>query len=282
MKYLTFALTKGRLASKTLEMLEQLGITCEEMKEKDSRKLVFVNEELKLKFFLAKGPDVPTYVEYGAADIGVVGKDTIVEEGRNVHEVLDLGFGSCRMCVCGPQDAKELLEHREVIRVATKYPKIAKDYFYNKKHQTVEIIKMNGSIELAPIVGLSEVIVDIVETGSTLKENGLTVLEEVCPLSARMIVNPVSMRMENDRIRDLIGRIRNLLEGGNSMRIERLDETTRKNLLEDLLKRSPNSYGTYEASVREILDEVKTDVTKPCSLIRKNLTVQHLMRIIFR
>jgi len=213
MKYLTFALTKGRLASKTLEMLEQLGITCEEMKEKDSRKLVFVNEELKLKFFLAKGPDVPTYVEYGAADIGVVGKDTIVEEGRNVHEVLDLGFGSCRMCVCGPQDAQELLEHREVIRVATKYPKIAKDYFYNKKHQTVEIIKMNGSIELAPIVGLSEVIVDIVETGSTLKENGLTVLEEVCPLSARMIVNPVSMRMENDRIRDLIGRIRNLLEG---------------------------------------------------------------------
>ena len=215
MKYLTFALTKGRLASKTLEMLEQLGITCEEMKEKDSRKLVFVNEELKLKFFLAKGPDVPTYVEYGAADIGVVGKDIIVEEGRNVHEVLDLGFGTCKMCVCGPWDAKELLEHREVIRVATKYPQIAKDYFYNKKHQTVEIIKMNGSIELAPIVGLSEVIVDIVETGSTLKENGLTVLEEVCPLSARMIVNPVSMRMENDRIRELIGKIRNLSEGGN-------------------------------------------------------------------
>ncbi len=215
MKYLTFALTKGRLADKTLELLEQLGITCEEMKEKDSRKLVFVNEELKLKFFLAKGPDVPTYVEYGAADIGVVGKDIIVEEGRNVHEVLDLGFGTCKMCVCGPWDAKELLKHREVIRVATKYPQIAKDYFYNKKHQTVEIIKMNGSIELAPIVGLSEVIVDIVETGSTLKENGLTVLEEVCPLSARMIVNPVSMRMENDRIRELIGKIRNLSEGGN-------------------------------------------------------------------
>ena len=213
MKYLTFALTKGRLASKTLEMLEQLGITCEEMKEKDSRKLVFVNEELKLKFFLAKGPDVPTYVEYGAADIGVVGKDTIVEKGRNVHEVLDLGFGKCRMCVCGPAESKELLKHHEMIRVASKYPNIAKDYFYNKKHQTVEIIKLNGSIELAPIVGLSEVIVDIVETGSTLKENGLTVLEEVCPLSARMIVNPVSMRMENDRIRDLIGRIRNLLEG---------------------------------------------------------------------
>ncbi|KAI4443962.1 MAG: ATP phosphoribosyltransferase [Ruminococcus sp.] len=212
MKYLTFALTKGRLASKTLEMLEKLGITCQEMKDKSSRKLIFVNEERKLKFFLAKGPDVPTYVEYGAADIGVVGRDTIVEEGRKVHEVLDLGFGACRMCVCGYQETAELLKHRELIRVATKYPNIAKDYFYNKRHQTVEIIKMNGSIELAPIVGLSEVIVDIVETGSTLKENGLVVLEEVCPLSARMIVNPVSMRMENDRVRELITSLRKLLQ----------------------------------------------------------------------
>lgn len=212
MRYLTFALGKGRLAKKTLEMFEQIGITCEEMKDKDTRKLIFVNEELKLRFFLAKGPDVPTYVEYGAADIGVVGKDTIVEEGRKVHEVLDLGFGKCKMCVCGYEDARELLQHRELIRVATKYPNIAKDYFYNKKHQTVEIIKMNGSIELAPIVGLSEVIVDIVETGSTLRENGLVVLEEVCPLSARMIVNPVSMRMENDRIKELITNLRNLLQ----------------------------------------------------------------------
>lgn len=211
MRYLTFALTKGRLANRTLEMLEKLGITCEEMKDKSSRKLIFVNDELKLKFFLAKGPDVPTYVEYGAADIGVVGKDTIIEEGRKVHEVLDLGFGKCRMCVCGHEDAAELLKHHELIRVATKYPNIAKDYFYNKKHQTVEIIKMHGSIELAPIVGLSEVIVDIVETGSTLKENGLTVLEEVCPLSARMIVNPVSMRMENERIRELINNLKSLL-----------------------------------------------------------------------
>ena len=211
MNYLTFALTKGRLAKKTLEMLESLGITCEEMKEKDSRKLIFVNEELKLKFFVAKGPDVPTYVEYGAADIGVVGRDTIVEENRKVHEVLDLGFGKCRMCVCGHEDARELLKHRELIRVATKYPNIAKDYFYNKRHQTVEIIKMNGSIELAPIVGLSEVIVDIVETGSTLRENGLVVLEEVCPLSARMIVNPVSMRMENERVKELIGGLRNVV-----------------------------------------------------------------------
>lgn len=212
MRYLTFALTKGRLASKTLDMLEKLGITCDEMKDKNSRKLIFTNEELGLRFFLAKGPDVPTYVEYGAADIGVVGKDTILEAGKKVHEVLDLGFGKCRMCVCGPADAKKYLENHELIRVATKYPNIAKDYFYNTRHQTVEIIKLNGSIELAPIVGLSEVIVDIVETGSTLKENGLVVLDEVCPLSARMIVNTVSMRLENDRIKELLYKLRSILK----------------------------------------------------------------------
>ena len=200
MRYLTFALTKGRLAKQTMELLEKIGISCEEMQDKDSRRLIFTNEELKLRFFLAKGPDVPTYVEYGAADIGVSGKDIILEEGRKVHEVLDLGFGKCRMCVCGRPEAAPLLSHHELIRVATKYPNIAKDY--------VEIIKLNGSIELAPIVGLSEVIVDIVETGSTLKENGLEVLEEVCPLSARMIVNPVSLRMENDRIREILTRLR--------------------------------------------------------------------------
>ena len=208
MRYLTFALGKGRLANQTLELFEKIGITCEEMKDKNSRQLIFTNEELKLRFFLAKGPDVPTYVEYGAADIGVVGKDTILEEGRKVHEVLDLGYGKCKMCVCGYKDAAPLLQHHELIRVATKYPNIAKDYFYNKKHQTVEIIKLNGSIELAPIVGLSEVIVDIVETGSTLRENGLEVLEEVCPLSARMIVNPVSMRMESERIKNLLMKLR--------------------------------------------------------------------------
>lgn len=211
MRYLTFALGKGRLAQKTLELFEQIGITCEEIKDKDSRKLIFVNEELKLKFFLAKGPDVPTYVEYGAADIGIVGKDTIMEEGRNLFEVMDLGFGKCKMCVCGPESAKELLEHNQLIRVATKYPVIAKDYFYNKRHQTVEIIKLNGSIELAPIVGLSEVIVDIVETGTTLRENGLQVLEEVCSLSARMVVNQVSMKMEYDRIAKIINDLRNVI-----------------------------------------------------------------------
>ena len=175
-RYLTFALGKGRLAKKTLELFEKIGITCDEIRDLDTRKLIFVNEELGLRFFLAKGPDVPTYVEYGAADIGIVGKDTILEESRNIYEVLDLGFGKCKMCICGPESAAELLQHHEQIRVATKYPRIAKDYFYNKKHQTVEIIKLNGSIELAPIVGLSEVICDIVETGTTLRDNGLTVI----------------------------------------------------------------------------------------------------------
>ncbi len=187
-----------------MELLNKCGINCEEILDKKTRKLIFTNEELGFKFFLAKGPDVPTYVEYGAADIGIVGADTILEENRRVYEVLDLGFGKCRMCVCGPHDAKRLLEHREMIRVASKYPNIAKDYFFNKKHQTVDIIKLNGSVELGPIVNLSDVIVDIVETGSTLRENGLEVLEEICPLSARMIVNQVSMQMETERIRKLI------------------------------------------------------------------------------
>ena len=210
MRYLTFALAKGRLAKTTMAMFEQLGITCEAMKDKDTRKLIFVNEEKKLKFFLAKASDVPTYVEYGAADIGVVGEETILEEGRSLYEVMDLGFGRCRMCVCGPVSAREKLQHGELIRVASKYPHIAKDYFYNKKFQTVEIIKLNGSVELAPIVGLSEVIVDIVETGSTLKANGLEVLEEICDLSARMVVNQVSLKMEQERIRRLIQDLRAL------------------------------------------------------------------------
>lgn len=216
MRYITIALAKGRLAKKTMELFEKLGIFCEEMKDKDTRKLIFVNEEVKLKFFLAKASDVPTYVEYGAADIGVVGSDTITEEGRKLYEVMDLGFGKCRMCVAGPQSASELLNHGANIRVATKYPAIAKDYFYNKKHQTVEIIKLNGSVELAPIVGLSEVIVDIVETGSTLRENGLDVLEVICDLSARMVVNRVSMKMEQERITKLISGLAEVIKNENS------------------------------------------------------------------
>ncbi len=216
MRYITIALAKGRLAKKALEIFENVGITCEEMKDEKTRKLIFTNEELKLRFFLAKPSDVPTYVEYGAADIGIVGKDTILEESRKLYEVYDLKVGNCKMCVCGPASAKEKLKHHELIRVATKYPNIAKDYFFNKKHQTVEIIKLNGSVELAPIVGLAEVIVDIVETGATLRENGLDVLEEVCPLSARMVVNQVSMKMENERIGKLISDVKNYLENENT------------------------------------------------------------------
>ena len=190
MRYITFALAKGRLAKKAMALLEEIGITCEEMKDEKTRKLIFVNEELKLKFFLSKASDVPTYVEYGAADIGVVGKDTILEEGRNLYEVLDLKFGACKMCVCGPKEAKKYLNSNEIIRVASKYPHIAKEYF----------------------VGLSEVIVDIVETGTTLKENGLEVLEEVCPLSARMVVNQVSQKMEQERISKIIVALKKILD----------------------------------------------------------------------
>ena len=204
MKYITFALAKGRLAKHTLKLLEQIGITCDEMKDDKTRKLIFTNEELGYKFFLSKATDVPSYVELGAADIGVVGRDTIIEEGRKLYEVLDLNFGKCRMCVAGPASARKQLNDGSLIRVASKYPRIAKDYFYNCKHQTAEIIKLNGSVELAPIVGLSEVIVDIVETGSTLKENGLEVLEEICPLSARVVVNEVSMKMQHERITKLV------------------------------------------------------------------------------
>lgn len=211
MQYLTFALAKGRLAKKTMELFEKIGINCEEARDPNTRKLIFTNEEYKIRFFLAKAGDVPTYVELGAADVGVVGKDTILEEGRDIYEVMDLGFGKCKMCVCGPESARELLSKNEIIKVASKYPVIAKDYFNTKKNQTVEIIKLNGSVELAPLVKLSDVIVDIVETGSTLRENGLTVLEEICPLSARVVVNQVSMRMEHDRITKLLNEIKELL-----------------------------------------------------------------------
>ncbi|MCR5673308.1 MAG: ATP phosphoribosyltransferase [Lachnospiraceae bacterium] len=206
--YLTFALTKGRLADDTIALLEKAGFPCSKVMDKVSRKLILVNEDLKFKFFLAKGPDVPTYVEHGVADIGVTGKDTINEEDRKILEVLDLKLGKCRMCVCGPESAKSLLQTRDIIKVATKYPRIAKTYFNDIKHQSVDIIKLNGSIELAPIVGLSDVIVDIVETGSTLRENGLVVLEEIYDLSARMVVNPVSMRLHSKRITEIIDKVK--------------------------------------------------------------------------
>ena len=201
MRYLTFALTKGRLADKTLSMLEKTGITCEEMKDKDSRKLIFVNEELKLRFFLAKGPDVPTYVEYGAADIGVVGKDTLVEEGRKMYEVLDLGFGKCRFCLCGKK-GEDFYAGYHTRTIASKYPKVTRDFF-SRKNMDVNIIKIEGSVELAPLLGLADAIVDIVETGTTLKENGLEPYETVAPISARVIVNLASMKLKKQQIQAL-------------------------------------------------------------------------------
>ncbi len=210
MNYLTIALTKGRLASKTLSLFEQAGIGCADILSGASRKLVVTDPEAGLRFFLAKGPDVPVYVSYGAADIGITGRDTILEEGLSVYEVLDLKIGKCRMCVCGPKEAEELLRTKAQVRVATKYPGIARRYF-NQRNQSADIIRLSGSIELGPMVGLSDMIVDIVETGSTLAENGLSVIEEFLPVSARMIVNPVSMKMEHDRIAALIGSLKGVI-----------------------------------------------------------------------
>ena len=210
MKYLTIALAKGRLAELSVEIFMKLGYDCAEMLTK-TRKLIFTDEEKKVRFLLVKAGDVPTYVEYGAADIGIVGRDTLLEEGRNLYELLDLGFGKCRMCVCGPAEMREKLNTTSTMRVASKYPHIAADYFNAKKNMNIEIIKLGGSVELAPITGLSEVIVDIVESGKTLHENGLEVLEEVCPLSARLIVNRVSAKLERERINEIVQGIRGLL-----------------------------------------------------------------------
>jgi ATP phosphoribosyltransferase len=207
MKYLTIALPKGRLAELTLELLEKAGIQFKSTDVK-SRKLIIEDDENLLRFFMAKPSDVPVYVEYGVADLGVVGKDTLMEESRDLYEVLNLGFGACRMAVAGPAELMGKLDEIPDKRVATKYPNIARDYFELVKKESIEVIKLNGSVELAPLVGLSEVIVDIVESGRTLKENNLVVLEEICDISARLVVNKVSMKMKNDRIRNLIEGLR--------------------------------------------------------------------------
>ena len=148
MRYLTIALAKGRLANHAVDLFEKIGVTCDEIKDKDTRKLIFTNEELKIKFFLSKPSDVPTYVEYGAADIGIVGKDTILEENRKLFEVLDLGLGKCRMCVCGPESAAEKLKNHELIRVATKYPHIAKNYFLMKRDRLLRLSNLMVQLNL--------------------------------------------------------------------------------------------------------------------------------------
>lgn len=211
MRYLNIALSKGRLAELSLELFEGVGIDCTELKD-TGRKLIFTDEKNKIRFFLVKPGDVPTYVEYGAADMGVVGKDTLLEEGRNLYEVLNLGFGECRMVVAGPAELAGKLDQLNNKRVATKYPRIAREYFEHQKRESIEIIKLNGSVELAPLVGLSEVIVDIVESGRTLRDNGLVILDNIADISARLVVNRVSMKMESKRIKDIIEGIREYME----------------------------------------------------------------------
>ena len=208
---LTIALSKGRLAEQAIELLEKAGYDCTAAKEK-SRKLILEDEKQGLRFILAKPADVPTYVEYGAADIGVVGKDTLLEEGRQLYEVIDLGFGKCRMCVCGPKELKGKLDTIPNKRVSTKYPNITRAYFEDYKRESVEIIKLHGSIELAPLIGLSDVIVDIVETGRALFENGLDVLETVAEISARVVVNKVSMKMKASEIKPMVEALKKQVE----------------------------------------------------------------------
>ena len=199
---ITFALAKGRLAEQAFTLLEQLGIDCSEPRN-PGRQLVLWDKASNVRFILVKPSDVPTYVDHGVADIGVVGKDTLLEAGRPLYEVLDLTFGKCRLCIAGYADQKNQQATRATFRVATKYPNVARAY-YDAKGQTIEIIELHGSIELGPVIGLSDVILDIVESGSTLRANGLSVLEEVAECSARLVVNRVSMKTKRDRIRQII------------------------------------------------------------------------------
>ena len=207
MSVIKLALAKGRLAEETLELLERAGVSCPELKEK-SRKLVFHDQSGMYEFIMVKPSDVPTYVDYGVADVGVVGKDTLMEENRPLYELLDLGFGRCRMCVAGPKNFTD--DESRALRVATKFVNIARAH-YESVGRDIDIIKLNGSIELAPILGLSDVIVDIVETGTTLKENDLTVLEEFMPISARLIANKASYKFKYRQLTRLLDKMREAL-----------------------------------------------------------------------
>nr|WP_320048951.1 ATP phosphoribosyltransferase [uncultured Desulfuromonas sp.] len=202
--YITFALPKGRILEDSMELFAQIGISCPEMEEKN-RKLVFENKEDKLRFMAVRATDVPTYVEYGCADIGVVGKDTLLEQDKDLYEPLDLNFGYCRLVVAEPKALSEQDDPTSWsnIRVATKYPKVTERYFAGKGVQ-VELIKLYGSIELAPLVGLSERIVDLVSTGATLRDNGMVEVETIAEITTRLIVNRASMKTKHERIRKII------------------------------------------------------------------------------
>ena len=204
------ALPKGRLGEKAYRVFEKAGYSCPSILE-PSRKLIFENTAAGVSYFWAKPSDVAIYVEHGAADIGVAGLDILLEQQPDVFELLDLGLSKCRMAVAGKKDA--LRDTDRTLRVATKFPNIAKSY-YAEQSREIEIIKLNGSIELAPIVKLSDVIVDIVETGKTLKENDLEVLETVCDISARLIVNKAAFRFKTEQIEQMCGKLRERIAKG--------------------------------------------------------------------
>ncbi len=207
---LNIALSKGRLAKKALGLFEKCGVDISFV-DMDSRKLIFEDAKQQLRIILVKPSDVPTYVERGVSDIGVVGKDTLMEQNKRLYEMLDLGFGACRLCIAGPVNKPQSAITNANLRVATKYPNVARS-FYSSRNQAIDIIKMNGSVELGPLVGLSDVILDIVESGATLKENGLAVQEEICDSSARLVVNKVSLKTKAERITPLLEMIRKALE----------------------------------------------------------------------
>lgn len=200
----SIALPKGRLGNKAYSILQKCGYTVSELMD-DSRKLVFENAESGVRYFLVKPSDVAIYVEYGAADVGVVGKDILIESGADVYELLDLGIGKCRMCVAAKEDYVEDTGRATV--VATKFPRVARDYFMATNRE-IEIIKLYGSIELAPLLGMSDVIVDLVETGTTLKENRLKVTEEIFSVSARLIANKAAYKFKENEIREIVARMK--------------------------------------------------------------------------
>ena len=201
MKPLRIALTKGRLEKTTIELFQKIGYNCDEVINK-GRRLILPIGDNDFEVVLAKAADVITYVEHGVCDLGVVGKDTILENGNSFYELLDLGFGKCRFALATKKGV-DFYSGYNTKTIATKYPNVTRAFF-DDKNMDVRIIKIEGSVELAPLVGLSDVIVDIVETGKTLYENGLDVLEDVCPLSARLVVNKVSMKMETERIMNIV------------------------------------------------------------------------------
>ena len=213
MSKLTIALSKGRLAKDAINLMQECGMDMSYVDMK-SRKLIFEDAQGKVSVILVKPTDVPTYVERGVADIGVVGKDTLMEQDANIYEMLDLGFGKCKLALAGYEGALDNKNGDFVLRIATKYPNIIRD-IYEIRGRHVDIIKLNGSVELGPLVGLSDVIFDIVESGSTLRENGLSVLEQICDISARLIVNKVSLKVKREEIVPLVDAMKRQLEKSN-------------------------------------------------------------------